>query len=285
MNLVRLACPAKVNIIMNRVVCLFFTVLVSCQGPRKALTVQEANLRADAGLRYGLITKEGREHAIAEVLIKNAPLTATTDKEKARLDPVEIDRRASQLASKYEPYATWSRQYNMGKISPQRLDQLYAQEDFRNQQLLAMRQARGAAISAAITQGIAASSVPTYRPPAFLPLSGFGSGINRYDPNSLSNPYGAGSPYKADGLMNPYSQYGSQYSNDSWTNPYATNAPKIYSQDGSYHGRMSTNKYDQDSISNPYGRFGNKYSPDSLNNPYGAGNPYSSTKYYVVPQR
>jgi hypothetical protein len=57
-----------------------------------------------------------------------------------------------------------------------------------------------------------------------------------YDPNCLSNPYGAGSPYKADGLMNPYSQYGSQYSNQSWTNPYATDAPKIYDQNGNYHG-------------------------------------------------
>ncbi len=36
-----------------------------------------------------------------------------------------------------------------------------------------------------------------------------------YDPNCLNNPYGAGSPYKADGLMNPYSQYGSPYSNKS----------------------------------------------------------------------
>jgi hypothetical protein len=43
-----------------------------------------------------------------------------------------------------------------------------------------------------------------------------------YDTNCLDNPYGAGSPYKSDGLMNPYSQYGSKYSNKSWTNPYAT---------------------------------------------------------------
>src|SRR5688500_17135165 len=34
---------------------------------------------------------------------------------------------------------------------------------------------------------------------------------NRYDPNSLANPYGAGNPYKADGLMNPYSEYGSPF--------------------------------------------------------------------------
>ena len=27
-----------------------------------------------------------------------------------------------------------------------------------------------------------------------------------YNSNCLNNPYGAGSPYKADGLINPYSQ-------------------------------------------------------------------------------
>ncbi len=270
---------------MNRFLFLILATLVSCQSSKKALTVEEANLRADAGIRFGIITKEQREGAIADVLIRNAPLKATTAEEKARLDPMLIEQRASQNAAKYEPYTTWTRQYNLGQISKQRLDQLCAEEDYRNQQILAMKRARGAAISAAISQIMAASSAPTYRPPAFMPLSGFGSDTSRYDPNSLSNPYGAGSPYKADGLMNPYSQYGSRYSNDSWTNPYATNAPKIYSQDGTYHGRMSTNKYDPDSISNPYGRFGSKYSPDSLNNPYGAGNPYSPKKYYVVPQR
>lgn len=64
---------------------------------------------------------------------------------------------------------------------------------------------------------------------------------NRFDPNSLSNPYGTGSRYKTDGLMNPYSQYGSRYSNDSWRNPYATNPPKLYS-DGKYLGELSTNE-------------------------------------------
>jgi hypothetical protein len=106
---------------------------------------------------------------------------------------------------------------------------------------------------------------------------------NRYDPNSLANPYGAGSPYKADGLMNPYSQYGSPYSNKSWRNPYATDAPKLYDSQGKYHGRLSTNPYDADSTSNPYGRYGSKYSPDSINNPYGAGNPYSTRPIYVTP--
>lgn len=106
-----------------------------------------------------------------------------------------------------------------------------------------------------------------------------------YDADCLDNPYGAGSPYKSHGLMNPNSAYGSPNSNKSWTNPHATDAPKIVGEDGSYHGRLSANRYDPDSTSNPYGRYGSRYSPDSLNNPYGAGNPYSNKKYYVVPSR
>lgn len=106
-----------------------------------------------------------------------------------------------------------------------------------------------------------------------------------YDADCLNNPYGAGNPYKADGLNNPYSPYGSPYSNKSWRNPYATDAPKLYDQNGNYHGRLSSNPYDADSTSNPYGRYGNPYSADSINNPYGAGNPYSNNKIYVVPSR
>jgi len=83
-----------------------------------------------------------------------------------------------------------------------------------------------------------------------------------FDLSCLSNPYGAGSPYKRDGIMNPYSQYGSPYSNNSWTNPYR-----------------------QDSISNPYGKYGSPYSPNSLKNPYGAGNPFINNKIFVVPGR
>ncbi len=119
---------------------------------------------------------------------------------------------------------------------------------------------------------------------AVLPTTPYGPG-NPYDPNSLANPYGAGSPYKPDGLMNPYSQYGSPYSNKSWTNPYATDAPKLYDSNGKYLGNLSSNPYDPNSTSNPYGQYGSKYSPDSINNPYGAGNPYSSTPIYVVPQQ
>jgi len=121
-------------------------------------------------------------------------------------------------------------------------------------------------------------------PPIALSTPTFVS-ARSFDPDSLANPYGAGSPYKADGLMNPYSQYGSPYSSKSWRNPYATDAPKLYDSQGNYRGKLSANPYDPDSTSNPYGRYGSRYSADSINNPYGLGSPYSSEPVYVVPSR
>jgi hypothetical protein len=97
-----------------------------------------------------------------------------------------------------------------------------------------------------------------------------------YDPRCLNNPYGAGSPYAPNGVNNSYSPYGSPYSNKSANNPYATDAPKLYDQNGNYRGRLSTNRYDPDSTSNPNGRYGSRYSPDSINNPNGAGSPYGA---------
>ena len=55
---------------------------------------------------------------------------------------------------------------------------------------------------------------------------------NPYDPDSLSNPYGAGNPYSPNSITNPYGPYGSPYSSRSATNPYATNAPKLYDGNG-----------------------------------------------------
>lgn len=103
-----------------------------------------------------------------------------------------------------------------------------------------------------------------------------GSGAQtQYAPDSTANPYGGGNPY-GNTITNPYGTYGNPYSNRSVTNPYTTDAPKLYDSEGNYRGRLSSNPYDSDSISNPYGRYGSKYSPDSVNNPYGAGNPYDS---------
>ena len=104
-----------------------------------------------------------------------------------------------------------------------------------------------------------------------------------YDPRCINNPYGAGNPYSPNSVTNPYGQYGSPYSNQSANNPYATNAPKLYDQNGNYKGRLSSNPYDADSISNPYGRYGSPYSPVSPNNPYGAGNGFGPP-LIVVPQ-
>ncbi len=100
---------------------------------------------------------------------------------------------------------------------------------------------------------------------------------NKYDPNSVNNPYGtSGSPYNSNSINNTYGRYGSPYSNKSATNPHATDAPKLYDQNGNYRGKLSSNRYDPDSVSNPYGRYGSPYSSKSINNPYGAGSPYSS---------
>ena len=110
-------------------------------------------------------------------------------------------------------------------------------------------------------------------------------GICPYDINCINNPYGAGNPYKADGLMNPYSPYGSPYSNRSWNNPFATEPPKIYDRQGNYRGRLSTNPFHPDSISNPFGRYGNPYSYENLMRRFGVGIPYSTEEYYIVPIR
>lgn len=99
---------------------------------------------------------------------------------------------------------------------------------------------------------------------------------NPYNAESTANPYGAGSRDNPSSVNNEHGQYGSRYSNRSATNPYATQAPKLYDSQGNYRGRLSANQYDPDSVSNPYGRYGSQYSADSINNPYGAGNPYSA---------
>jgi hypothetical protein len=99
---------------------------------------------------------------------------------------------------------------------------------------------------------------------------------NKYNPNSTSNPYGAGSPYNANSVNNPHGKYGSAYSSKSANNPYATDAPKLYDSQGNYRGRLSDNPYDADSTSNPYGRYGSPHSSESINNPYGAGSAYKS---------
>ena len=75
--------------------------------------------------------------------------------------------------------------------------------------------------------------------------------VNEYDPNSIANQFGRGSPYSSNSITNPFGVYGSPYSNHSATNPYATEAPRLYDQQGTSRGTLSTNQYDPDSVSNP----------------------------------
>lgn len=107
---------------------------------------------------------------------------------------------------------------------------------------------------------------------------------SRYDPNSINNPFGAGSPYKQDGIMNPFSKNGSPYSNQSATNPFATEAPILFDANGKYLGKLSANQHDPESTSNPFGTYGNPNSAKSINNKFGAGNPFSTTPIYVIPK-
>ena len=77
---------------------------------------------------------------------------------------------------------------------------------------------------------------------------------NPFNPESTANPFGAGSPFKPDGINNPLSPYGSPFSNQSATNPLATDPPRLYDQQGNYRGKLSANPYDPDLTSNPYAR-------------------------------
>ena len=123
--------------------------------------------------------------------------------------------------------------------------------------------------------GVAPVALPT-GPPTIVGEDGTYLGVlssNKYDPNSVSNPYGKyGSKYSPTSINNPYNAYGSPYSPLSATNPYTSQAPKIVNPN---LGRLSANPYAPDSTSNPYGLYGSPYSPTSINNPYSTyGSPY-----------
>lgn len=102
---------------------------------------------------------------------------------------------------------------------------------------------------------------------------------NHYDPDSISNSYGTYGSRYSDGIQNPYSSYRSRYSPTSPINPYAIDTPRIYASDGTYLGKLSSNRYDPESIFNPYGIYGNKYG-NNLMNKYGVyGSRYSSQSW------
>jgi hypothetical protein len=223
--------------------------------PSEIASKQEARYRLAEQKRIGLMSKD--VYAIEMQKVSQLQLP----EEPAKPFNTASIQREYERESRGSFFVPHTRDYNSGLIN---------QDTYRKRM--------EAAIYATLADD-QQSVTPSYA------RSSYASGYaGSYDPKSLSNPYGAGSPYKTDGLMNPYSKNGSRYSNNSWTNPYATNAPKLYDANGKYLGRLSTNKYDPDSVSNPYGKYGSKYSSDSINNPYGAGNPYNNSPIYVVPQ-
>ena len=102
---------------------------------------------------------------------------------------------------------------------------------------------------------------------------------NPYDSESISNPYSRYGSSFGQTVNNPFSSFGSPFSPTSITNPYTYDAPRIYASDGTYLGKLSSNRYDQESISNPYGRYGNPYG-NTLANPYSKyGSPYSTESW------
>jgi len=81
---------------------------------------------------------------------------------------------------------------------------------------------------------IYSTPLPRYpSPPAIVAQDGQFLGVlssNKFDPLSVSNPYGTyGSKYSPTSINNPYSTYGSKYSPLSPTNPYATTPPLLIS--------------------------------------------------------
>jgi len=77
---------------------------------------------------------------------------------------------------------------------------------------------------------------------------------NEFDLNSIANEHGAGSPFSLNSVTNEFGVYGNPFSDRSARNPYTTDAPRLYDQEGHYRGKLSTNPYNPDSVSNPYGR-------------------------------
>lgn len=51
---------------------------------------------------------------------------------------------------------------------------------------------------------------------------------NRFDPNSVNNPFGRyGSQFSPDSINNPFGRYGSRFSRHSIANPYASSPPVV----------------------------------------------------------
>ena len=84
--------------------------------------------------------------------------------------------------------------------------------------------------------------------------------------------------YLGNYTANPYLPPAPPQPPGTFSNPYGTtfNSPKLFDNQGGYHGNLNANRFDPNSVANPFGPYGSPYSPNSITNPYGAyGSPYS----------
>lgn len=102
---------------------------------------------------------------------------------------------------------------------------------------------------------------------------------NQFDPNSVNNPFGQYGNQFANGIQNQFSPYGSPFSAESATNPYAVQAPRVVDPcSKKYLGQLSANPYAPDSTANKFGQYGSPFSQDSIKNRFGPyGSPYSAS--------
>ena len=80
---------------------------------------------------------------------------------------------------------------------------------------------------------------------------GFASSCSQFSPDSIENMFGKGSEFDPDSLTNEFGKYGSRFSQESWTNPFATKPPAVIQLDESrydsgYKGDLTENDF------NPY---------------------------------
>ena len=166
---------------------LFFLIglLASCASDDQCLSWQEAELRADAAIRYGNMIKDHRQSAIAQAVKPGSPQKAQTKAQLARLDPALIEQRAAQKAAKYYPHCEYAKAYNTGKITRERYVQLCEEKAVELYRLEAMQkeqerlndQVRVAGVMNAYNQHLNREAQrPAWTPPPMMPINGGSSG-------------------------------------------------------------------------------------------------------------
>ena len=60
---------------------------------------------------------------------------------------------------------------------------------------------------------------------------GIGSTCSKFSADSIENPFGKGNQFQSDSLRNRFGKHGSVFSNESWTNPFATEPPAVIQKD------------------------------------------------------